>query len=91
MLANAKVAKAKKQQKPSILQSMDAAPNFSLKDQNGKTHSLKDFKGKIVVLEWFNNECPFVEKHYGTDNMQKLQKKYTKEGVVWLSYQFHQA
>jgi peroxiredoxin len=62
-----------------------AAPEFSLPDANGKTHSLADFKGKYVVLEWFNPECPFVKKHYGSDNMQKLQADYTSKGVVWLT------
>src|SRR6266478_5433382 len=62
-----------------------AAPDFSLTDSNGKAHSLSQYKGKYVVLEWFNPECPFVKKHYGTDNMQKLQKEYTDKGVVWLT------
>ncbi|MGI9114433.1 MAG: thioredoxin family protein [Chthoniobacterales bacterium] len=62
-----------------------AAPDFSLPDANGKTHSLADFKGKYVVLEWFNPECPFVKKHYGSGNMQKLQGDYTSKGVVWLT------
>jgi peroxiredoxin len=62
-----------------------AAPEFSLPAASGKTHSLADYKGKYVVLEWFNPECPFVKKHYGSDNMQKLQKEYTGKGVVWLT------
>src|SRR5437868_12395371 len=61
------------------------APEFSLPDANGKTHSLSQYKGKYVVLEWFNPECPFVKKHYGSDNMQKLQQEYTGKGVVWLT------
>jgi peroxiredoxin len=61
------------------------APDFSLPDANGKTHSLSQYKGKYVVLEWFNPECPFVKKHYGSDNMQKLQTEYTGKGVVWLT------
>src|SRR5882724_8362558 len=61
------------------------APDFSLTDAKGKTHSLSQYKGKYVVLEWFNPECPFVKKHYGTDNMQKLQEEYTDKGVVWLT------
>ena len=61
------------------------APDFSLPDANGKTHSLSQYKGKYVVLEWFNPECPFVKKHYGSDNMQKLQEQYTSKGVVWLT------
>src|SRR5215472_10707272 len=62
-----------------------AAPDFSLTDAKGQSHSLSQYKGKYVVLEWFNPECPFVKKHYGTDNMQKLQKEYTDKGVVWLT------
>ena len=62
-----------------------AAPEFSLTDAKGQTHSLAQYKGKYVVLEWFNPECPFVKKHYGSNNMQKLQAEYTGKGVVWLS------
>src|SRR4030088_3366132 len=62
-----------------------AAPDFSATDSKGKTHSLSQYKGKYVVLEWFNPECPFVKKHYGSDNMQKLQQEYTSKGVVWLT------
>jgi len=61
------------------------APDFSLTDANGKTHSLSQYKGKYVVLEWFNPECPFVKKHYGSANMQKLQQQYTSKGVIWLT------
>src|ERR1700730_17923520 len=62
-----------------------AAPDFSLTDAKGQTHSLSQYKGKYVVLEWFNPECPFVKKHYGSGNMQKLQEEFTAKGVVWLS------
>jgi peroxiredoxin len=62
-----------------------AAPDFSAADSKGKTQSLAEYKGKYVVLEWFNPECPFVKKHYGSGNMQKLQEEYTGKGVVWLS------
>lgn len=61
------------------------APAFELKDTNGKTVKLADFKGKHVVLEWVNPGCPFVVKHYGSQNMQGLQKAYTAKDVVWLS------
>jgi peroxiredoxin len=61
------------------------APNFTAVDSNGKNHNLSDFKGKTVVLEWTNHDCPFVKKHYETNNMQKLQKSATTQGVVWLS------
>lgn len=62
-----------------------AAPNFTLMDTNGQKHSLSDYKGKFVVLEWFNPDCPFVKKHYNSGNMPSLQKQYTAKGVVWLS------
>src|SRR5438552_13678138 len=62
-----------------------AAPDFSLSDAKGTTHSLSQYKGKYVVLEWFNPECPFVKKHYGGGNMQKLQEEFTRKGVVWLT------
>jgi len=61
------------------------APDFSLTDSKGKTQSVSQYKGKYVVLEWFNPECPFVKKHYGSGNMQKLQAEFTAKGVVWLS------
>ena len=61
------------------------APGIELKDSNGKVVKLDQFKGKFVVLEWVNFQCPFVGKQYGSGNMQKLQKAYTEKGVVWLS------
>ena len=63
----------------------ESAPEFKLTDSNGSEHSLSDFKGKIVVLEWINYDCPFVKKHYDSKNMQSLQEKYTEEGVIWLA------
>src|SRR2546425_3846684 len=62
-----------------------AAPDFSLTDAKGETYSPSQYKGKYVVLEWFNPECPFVKKHYGSGNMQKLQEEYTGKGVGWLT------
>lgn len=62
-----------------------AAPDFSVQDSAGKAVSLADHKGKTVVLEWVNFGCPFVKKHYGSGNMQKLQETYTGKGVVWLT------
>lgn len=61
------------------------APEFELTDIHGTAHKLSDFKGKFVVLEWINHGCPFVVKHYGSGNMQKLQETYTGKDVVWLS------
>lgn len=63
----------------------EASPEFTMKDSYGKEHSLSDFAGKVVVLEWINYECPFVKKHYNSNNMQTLQQKYTEKGIVWLA------
>jgi peroxiredoxin len=60
------------------------APDFKLMSAGGKEISLSDYKGKYVVLEWFNPDCPFVRKHYNSQNMQQLQKHYTEQGVIWL-------
>ena len=62
-----------------------AAPDFRLPDTKGNQHALAELRGSFVVLEWTNHECPFVRKHYGSGNMQALQKEYTAEGIVWLS------
>lgn len=62
-----------------------AAPGFTLKDTTGKEVALADYRGKHVVLEWTNPECPFVQKHYVSRNMQDLQKEWGAKGVVWLS------
>lgn len=59
------------------------APDFTLKGDDGTDHTLSKLKGKYVVLEWYNKDCPFVKRHYGTKNMQGLQKRYTDKGVVW--------
>ena len=61
------------------------APAFRLPSESGKEVSLSDFKGKIVVLEWTNEGCPFVKMHYESGNMQGLQERYAAKGVVWLS------
>lgn len=60
------------------------APDFSVTDATGKTRSLKDFKDKYVVLEWYNKDCPFVRKHYDSKNMQNTQADAKKRGVEWL-------
>jgi peroxiredoxin len=62
-----------------------AAPEFRLADTTGKDVDLSALKGKFVVLEWTNPDCPFVRKHYDSGNMQKLQRQYTAKGVVWLT------
>ncbi|MCH7997187.1 MAG: redoxin domain-containing protein [Chloroflexi bacterium] len=62
------------------------APEFTLKDQDGKKVSLSDLKGKVVVLEWFNPDCPFVKRHHVTKStMVDLANKYAGKGVVWLA------
>jgi peroxiredoxin len=61
------------------------APAFTLADTSGRGRALADFAGKTVVLEWWNPECPFVGKHYGSGNMQRLQREWTAKGVAWLT------
>ena len=63
----------------------EPAPDFTGTDTNGNQHSLSDFKGKNVVLEWSNHECPYVVKHYDSGNMQKLQKEATDNDTIWLT------
>lgn len=60
------------------------APVFSGKAADGSTVSLESFRGKTVVLEWTNHDCPFVKKHYGAENMQALQKEAKEKDIVWL-------
>src|SRR5438128_764160 len=61
------------------------APEFKGTDSNGVTHSLSQYRGKYVVLEWANRGCPYDQKHYKSGNMEALQKEWTGKGVVWLS------
>lgn len=63
----------------------EPAPAFQAMDQDGHSRSLSDFAGKVVVLEWTSSDCPYCGKHYGSGNMQALQKKAVKDGVVWLT------
>ena len=60
-----------------------SAPDFVCKGSDGKEYRLADYKGKFVVLQWYNRDCPFIHKHYDSGNMQKLQDAYGKKGVVW--------
>jgi hypothetical protein len=62
----------------------EAAPDFTATTSVGKTVRLSDYHGKYVVLEWHNNGCPYVGKHYNSGNMQKLQREWTGRGVIWL-------
>lgn len=61
------------------------APEIALPDQDGTMRRLSDFRGKVVVLEWTNHDCPYVRKHYNSENMQGLQRLAAERGVVWLS------
>jgi len=61
------------------------APAFTGTDSHGKPESLAQYRGKYVVLEWTNRDCPYTRKHYDSGNMQKLQQQWTARGVVWLS------
>ncbi len=63
----------------------EAAPDFTGTGSNGKTYHLADYRGKFVVLEWHNNGCPYVRKQYDSGNMERLQKHWTGEGVVWFT------
>ena len=63
----------------------DTAPAFTLADSAGNDVSLSDFEGKIVVLEWLNPDCPFVQRHYKAGTMKSLATKYDGDGVVWLT------
>jgi len=69
----------------------ESAPDFKLTDSNGSEHSLSDFSGKIVVLEWINFDCPFVQKHYDSKNMQSLQEPYTSKAEEWLDIRSYKA
>ena len=63
----------------------DTAPDFTLTDSAGNGVSLSDFEGKIVVLEWLNPDCPFVQRHYKAGTMKNLATKYGAQGVVWMT------
>lgn len=62
-----------------------AAPDFTLTDLDGKTHTLSDYRGKLVVLEWFNPECPFVNHAHTEGSLVTMAKDETAKGVVWLA------
>jgi len=63
----------------------EPAPDFEGVDTQGVTHRLADYRGKTVVLEWTNHDCPYVRKHYSAGNMQAQQQEAAAQGVVWLS------
>jgi len=63
----------------------DQAPAFTLSDTTGNQVSLADYSGKVVVLEWLNPDCPFVQRHYKAGTMKNLASKYGTQGVVWLT------
>lgn len=64
---------------------LEAAPDFTLTDAHGEEHTLSDYKGKIVVLEWVNHGCPFVVKFYAGGHMQAMQAEMAEKDVIWLS------
>lgn len=70
---------------PAAVQIGQAAPDFTGTDTDGRQHRLSDYRGKYVVLEWTNHDCPYVRKHYGAGNMQAQQREAAQLGVVWLS------
>src|ERR1700752_390858 len=61
------------------------APDFTVTDTYGTSHKLSEYKGKFVVLEWHNRDCPYTHKHYASGNMQKLQKEGTGKGIEWFT------
>lgn len=61
------------------------APDFTLTDSEGRQHRLSDYRGRIVILEWLNHDCPYVRKYYNSGRMQELQQQYTGQGAVWFS------
>ena len=63
----------------------ETVPDFTLPDTYGNEHSIADYRGQYVVLEWLNYGCPSVKKHYNAGNMQMLQEKYGEKGVMWLA------
>lgn len=67
-----------------VVKAVESSPAFTLKDHAGKEVQLSNFAGKIVVLEWLNPECPFVQAHYKSGTMVALARKYADKGVVWL-------
>src|SRR5487761_621700 len=63
----------------------EPAPDFTGADTHGAAHNLSEYRGKYVVLEWTNHECPYTRKHYQSGNMQKLQREWTARSVIWLT------
>jgi len=61
------------------------SPNFTATDSHGQTHTLNQYRGKYVVLEWHNHDCPYTRKHYVSGNMEALQREWTAKGVVWFT------
>jgi len=70
---------------PAMVKVGEAAPEFTGTDTEGRQHTLGDYRGKFLVLEWTNHDCPYVRKHYGAGNMQAQQQEAAAQGVAWLS------
>lgn len=84
-LAAAGLLMAPAQAQPAKARVGQPAPTFEAVTSEGEAVSLSDYEGQTVVLEWTNDGCPFVQKHYGSNNMQGLQKRAAADGVAWLS------
>jgi peroxiredoxin len=83
--SEAKTVSEKKESSSKTAEVGSKAPDFTLTSVEGNQHNLSDFGGKYVILEWINFDCPFVQKHYHSGNMQELQNKYRDKGAVWLT------
>jgi peroxiredoxin len=86
--AGAKTVKSADQgagQAPATAKVGEPAPDFTLTDQAGEQHTLSDYRGQIVVLEWLNPECPYVQRHYDSGTMRTLAEDYPDEKVKWLA------
>lgn len=70
---------------PAAVKVGQPAPEFTGTDTQGRQHTLSDYHGKFLVLEWTNHDCPYVRKHYGAGNMQAQQQEAAAQGVAWLS------
>jgi peroxiredoxin len=85
LLGGLAVRAAEKPEQAEGVRPGDRAPDFALKNQDGKEVKLSDYKGKIVVLQWFNEDCPFIQRHYEAKTFSTLNDKYADRGVVQLA------
>lgn len=85
VLAGFLVAMAPRADRDVVAEVGSPAPDFTLQDQDGNPVSLSDYSGKVVVLEWFNEDCPFVQRHYAEGTFIRLANHFKEQGVVWLT------